>query len=263
MASGSCDMKNFELKFFSVVYLILFTCVSVWAQQGTPSQKETSSANEKEEGLSRAKISFSETIWDFGYVPKTGKVSHTYKIKNVGEDTLAIVKVRTTCGCTSAPLSKERLAPGEIADLEVVFDPTKVTVEQTSKKVQVFSNDPNQPFAEIKFNAKIGKSNSLVKVTPPNIDFDTISQGTGETQTLTIENISGEKLSLMRTEGPGENLELDLADRVLKPGESIQVEIKLKDNTPLGNLNASFTLDFECSKIVRVSVPVTAFITEE
>jgi hypothetical protein len=255
-------MKNFALKVFTAICLILFTGVSVWAQQGASNQTKSSSPNEKEEP-SRAKISFSETIWDFGYVPKTGKVIHTYKIKNIGEDTLVIVKVRTTCGCTSVPLPKERLASGEIADLEVVFDPSKVTVEQTQKKVQVLSNDPNQPFAEVKFNAKIGKTNSLVKVTPACINFDTLSYGSGRTQNLTIENISGEKLSLMRTEGPGENIDLELTDRVLKPGESIKVEIKLKDNTPPGNLNASFTLDFECSKVARVSVPVTAFITEE
>jgi hypothetical protein len=256
-------MKNFALKGFALFCLILFAGVSVWAQQGTSNQTTSSSPNEKEEEPSRAKISFSETIWDFGYVPKTGKVIHTYKIKNIGEDTLVIVKVRTTCGCTSAPLSKERLASGEIADLEVVFDPTKVKVEQTSKKVQVLSNDPNQPFAEVKFNAKIGKTNSLVKITPPSIDFDTLTQGIGGSQTLTIENISGEKLSLMRTEGPGENLDLDLADRILKPGENIQFTVKLKENTPSGIINASFTLDFECSKVVRVSIPITAYITKE
>lgn len=256
-------MKMLVLKIFAAIYLILFACVFVWAQQSTSNQNAKSSPDEKEAGLSRAKISFSETLWDFGYVPKTGKVSHIYKIKNVGEDTLVIVKVRTTCGCTSAPLPKERLAPGEIADLEVVFDPTRVTVEQTSKKVQVLSNDPNQPFAEVKFNAKIGKTNSLAKITPPSINFDTLSQGTGGVQTLTIENISGEKLSLTRPEESGENIDLDQIDRILNPGESIQVTVRLKENTPPGNFNASFTLDFECSKVARVSVPITAFITEE
>jgi hypothetical protein len=263
MASGSCDMKNFAINIFTTICLILLVCVVVRAQQGTTDETVTSSTTEKEAGLSRAKISFSETLWDFGYVPKTGKVSHTYKIKNVGEDTLVIVKVRTTCGCTSAPLPKEKLAPGEIADLEVVFDPTKVAVEQTSKKVQVISNDPDQPFVEVRFSAKIGRTNSLAKITPSSLDFDTLSQRMGGVQTLTIENISGEKLSLTRPQESGENIDLDLVDRVLEPGENIQVTVRLKENTLPGNFNASFTLDFECSKVARVSVPVTAFITEE
>lgn len=234
-------MKNPCLKSSLVLFFILLTAVSASAQKGE---------------LSRAKISFSETMWDFGYVPKTGRVSHTYQIKNIGQDTLIIVKVRTTCGCTTAPLSKQRIAPNQTADMKVIFNPTKIVVGETTKKVQVISNDPANPFAEVQFTAKIGKSNSLVKLTPTGINFDTVSQGTEDVRTLTIENISGEKLSIKLIEGPGENIDLDLESKSLKPGESIQITLKLKKEAASGNLHTSLTLDFEDSKIARVSIPI-------
>lgn len=241
-------MKNPCLKSSLVLFFILLTAVSASAQKGE---------------LSRAKISFSETMWDFGYVPKTGRVSHTYQIKNIGQDTLIIVKVRTTCGCTTAPLSKQRIAPNQTADMKVIFNPTKIVVGETTKKVQVISNDPANPFAEVQFTAKIGKSNSLVKLTPTGINFDTVSQGTEDVRTLTIESISGEKLSIKLIEGPGENIDLDLESKSLKPGKSIQITLKLKKEAASGNLHTSLTLDFEDSKIARVSIPIHGVVISE
>ena len=40
------------------------------------------------------KIVVPEESWDFGYVPQQGTFTHDYWIKNVGTDTLRIVKVK-------------------------------------------------------------------------------------------------------------------------------------------------------------------------
>jgi hypothetical protein len=240
--------------------LMLLTGVSVQAQQILPFQSLTSGSNGQAQTPSRAKIAFSETLWDFGHIPKTGKVVHTYQIKSVGEDTLIIAKVRTTCGCTSAPLSKDTLAPGETAKLDVIFDPAKITVGETTKRLHVVCNDPDNPLAEIRFRAKIGDGSSLVKVTPAFVDFDTVLTGAETVRTLTIENTSGEKLSLTRVEGPGDDVKLDLKNQVLQPGQTIQAALELGDNLVSENVQTSLTLDFECSKIARITIPITAFI---
>jgi hypothetical protein len=246
IASRSCSMKTACLKSCLVLFIILLTAMFTSAQKGEPS---------------RAKISFSETMWDFGYVPKTGKVSHTYLVKNIGEDTLIIVKVRTSCGCTTAPLSKQRIAPHETAEMKVIFDPRKIKIGETTKRLQVISNDPNNPFADVQFTAKIGRSNSLVKLTPTEINFDTVAQGTEDVRT--IENISGEKLSMELIEVPGETIQLDLENTSLKPGESVQINLKLKNEATSGNFHTSLTLDFEGSKIARVSIPISGVVVSK
>jgi hypothetical protein len=238
-------------KFAKNLFLTLFFILSVipaFAQEGESPQP---------------KIYLPHTLWDFGYVPKTGSVSHTYQIKNIGDDTLIIVKVRTTCGCTTAPLSKQRLAPGEIAEMEVIFDPRRIKVGESSKRLHVISNDPVNPFTDVRFTAKIGLTNSLIKLTPTEINFDTISSATEEMRTITLENISEEELSLSIVEGPGKDVELDLNTQSIKPGESTQISFKLKKDATLGNLSTSLTLDFECSKIARVSIPIGGVIVSE
>ena len=232
-----------------IAVLILFVALPAFGQQ---------------EEQSRARISFSETMWDFGYVPKTGKVVHIYKVKNIGEDTLIIAKVRTTCGCTTTPLSKERIAPDEATDMKVVFDPEKLMAgDQTKRKLQVISNDPMKPIAEVQFTAKLGKVNSLVKVYPAGINFDTVSRGAGAVRTVALENISGEKLSLELIEGPGEEMEVELPGKTLDPGEKAEMTLKIREGAASGNLNTSVTLDFECSKIARVSIPIAAVVAQE
>jgi len=218
----------------------------------------------QQEYQSRARISFSEVMWDFGYVPKTGKVVHIYEVRNIGEDTLIIAKVRTTCGCTTTPLSKERIAPDEATDMKVVFDPEKLMAgDQTKRKLQVISNDPIHPIAEVQFTAKLGKANSLVKVYPAGINFDTVSRDAGAVRTVTLENISGEKLSLRLIEGPGEEMEVELPGKSLDPGEKAEMTLTIKEGTTSGSLHTSVTLDFECSKIARISIPIAAVIAQE
>jgi hypothetical protein len=242
--------------------LALFVSTSGWAQQILPLQSYTSASNGQTQTASRAKIAFSETLWDFGHIPRAGKVVHTYQIRSVGEDTLIIAKVRTTCGCTSAPLSRDTLAPGETATLDVIFDPAKVMVGETTKRLHVVCNDPGNPLAEIRFRAKIGNGSSLVKVTPAFVDFDTVLAGAETVRTLTIENTSGEKLSLTRVEGPRDGVDLDLRNQTLQPGQSVQAALKLKDGAVSGNIQTSLTLDFECSKTARVTIPIAAFIPQ-
>lgn len=214
--------------------------------------------------LSRGRISFSETMWNFGNVPKTGIVSHTYLIKNIGQDTLTIVKVRPTCGCTTTPLSQQKLAPNHTTEMKVFFDPRKIpVVGESTKKLQVISDDSTNPIAEVQFIAKIGTSSSLVKLTPTEIDFDTVVLGTEEVRSFKVENVSGEKLSMQVIEGPRENVDVDIGSKTLMPGESIQIVLKLKKEVNPGNINSSLTLDFEGTKISRVSIPIFGMIVNK
>jgi hypothetical protein len=210
----------------------------------------------QEEKLSKARIFLPDTRWDFGCVPKRGSVCHTFKVKNIGEDTLIIVRVRPGCGCTMAPLSKDRLAPDETADLEVIFDPEKIRKGETSKNIQIISNDPTKPFQDLSFTARVEETNSLAKLTPEEACFDTIRQVGKAKLRLIVENISQEKLSMKLIDEPKDFVELNIEKHSLKPGEKAEITLGLKKDAPQGSFRTSFSLDFENSKMARITVPV-------
>lgn len=214
----------------------------------------------QKEKLSKARIFLPDTRWDFGCVPKGGPVSHIFQVKNIGEDTLIIVRVRPGCGCTTVPLSKDRLAPNETSDLEVIFDSEKIRKGKTSKSIQITSNDPTKPFQDIHFTARVGESNSLVKLTPEEIRFDTIYRVKEAKQKFTVENISGEELSIDLIDAPKHFVDLNVKDDSLKPSEKAEISVELKKDAPQGSFCTSFTLSFENSKMVRVTVPVSGVV---
>lgn len=118
-------MKTFKLTYiFAVAALVGLLLLSVPARGA-----------EKPD----AKISFSETVYDFGLVSlKKGKVSHEFKFTNAGGKNLVITNARADCGCTRPEYSDAPVAPGKSGTLKVTFAPA--AKGHFSKKVTVTTN---------------------------------------------------------------------------------------------------------------------------
>lgn len=71
-------------------------------------------------------------------------VNHSFLVTNIGDETLHLAGVSTSCGCTTASLAKTELAPGE----SVAVDATVNTAGfrgTVTRSVLVDSNDPVNP----------------------------------------------------------------------------------------------------------------------
>jgi hypothetical protein len=77
--------------------------------------------------LSTASVALADLHWDnpiqeFERVPEDGSVTARYTFKNAGAAPITIRRVQTSCGCTSAKLSKSTFTPGETGEIEVKFN---------------------------------------------------------------------------------------------------------------------------------------------
>lgn len=62
---------------------------------------------------------------DFGTIrEENGKVSRKVKAVNISTDTTFIISARTSCGCSAAEYSEEKLAPGDTTIVTITYDPT-------------------------------------------------------------------------------------------------------------------------------------------
>jgi rhodanese-related sulfurtransferase len=88
-------------------------------------------------------------------------VSHTFVLTNVGDETLTITDVVTSCGCTTTALAKRELAPTESVDLQATVNTTGFhgTVTRT---VSVTSNDPASPVAVFQIVVTIAEPSAPV-----------------------------------------------------------------------------------------------------
>ncbi len=143
------------------------------------------------------KIEVSPALYDFGTIAATDRVETTISVRNVGESTLEILSVTTSCGCTKAQLEAEKIEPGQTTPLKIIFDArshvgerqTPLTEpEAVTHLVYLRTNDPQHPEAEIEIRARLephlldpfpqekGEQNSP----PP------LGEGPGERLTVTI-----------------------------------------------------------------------------
>ncbi|MDN5203798.1 DUF1573 domain-containing protein [Fulvivirgaceae bacterium BMA10] len=100
------------------------------------------------------KISFDETLHDFGEIRKGDLARADFTITNIGKSPLNIRKTKANCGCTVSKLAKNDIEPGESIALKVVFNSTgKVGNQQ--KSITVYSNDPTGPTKVLTIKAKI------------------------------------------------------------------------------------------------------------
>lgn len=128
-------------------------------------------------------IQFDKEVWDFGQT-KQGKIlTHVFTFKNVGDSLLKIERVRTSCGCAAALVTKKEIKPGGNGEIEVTFNTTGYG-GKVSKYVYVESNDQKQPNTQLTVEASI-------EIPPrPQIDLDRYSVDTGlilETEDIQIQ----------------------------------------------------------------------------
>ena len=123
------------------------------------------------------RIKFKEPVRDFGRVKAGEILSHEFVFANAGDATLHIKKVTTTCGCTAALLSDERLDPGKQGKIEVKFD-TRGYGGRVSKYIFVDSNDPRQARVQLEVAADIEVPPSpKIEINPYNHDAGLLVAG--------------------------------------------------------------------------------------
>jgi Protein of unknown function (DUF1573) len=81
-------------------------------------------------------------------------VTAHFKFQNVGQSEIKITSVSTSCGCTTAALQKDNVAPGEKGEIEATFNVGgRVGLQQ--KTILVESTDPQNPKASLTLRVHI------------------------------------------------------------------------------------------------------------
>ncbi len=113
----------------------------------------------------RALGKFKETSWDFGKIKQGEVLAHDFVFTNEGEGPLVIERIASTCGCTAALASEDKIGPGKTGKINVTFD-SRGYSGKIVKYIHVESNDSEDPSREIRIEAEI-------EVPPqPRIDLD-------------------------------------------------------------------------------------------
>ena len=85
---------------------------------------------------------FASVTHNFGEIlEQAGIVSHSFKVKNVGETPLIINRVATSCGCTASKYTKEPILPNTEGVVTVSYNPVG-RPGRINQRITVFTNAP-------------------------------------------------------------------------------------------------------------------------
>ncbi len=93
---------------------------------------------------STPRISVSENKHHFGKVKEGRVLTLNLGIKSIGDSELIITDVQTSCGCTAALLSSDKLKPGDSGNIRIELD-TKGMKGHKTRTLAIKSNDPVNP----------------------------------------------------------------------------------------------------------------------
>jgi hypothetical protein len=83
----------------------------------------------------------SADTFNFGTVEQGSVVRYQLEVLNQGKDTLAIRKIKSSCGCTTGEPDRRLVPPGESAGIDISFN-TYGREGYHAKSVTIYTNDP-------------------------------------------------------------------------------------------------------------------------
>ena len=131
---------------------VLLTWTLSYAQTSSNALVAASTSEEKS-------IEWISTIHNFGEIDYNIPVTATFEFTNTGSEPVAILKVKSSCGCTVADYSKEPVLPGKSATVSATYNAKRnghfqksITINTTDNKahrltlkgVVVQKTNPNQ-----------------------------------------------------------------------------------------------------------------------
>ncbi len=104
------------------ISLFIYTCVFIFC--GLNHAKAQNKAQDLPQNLelTTPKMTFVETVYDFGKVRQGEKIVTSFYFKNTGTKPLQILQVQASCGCTASQWKKEPIQPNEVSEITVTFD---------------------------------------------------------------------------------------------------------------------------------------------
>ena len=206
------------------------------------------------------RIKTQQEIYDFGIVPQLSEVSHVFWLKNTGDEILMIDKLIPNCGCTEAPLEKNRVEPGDSSRVELVFGSSTYQGE-IKKFAQIVSNAQGRAPA-LTFTANVVTDSDAVGplvATPCRLNLNEDqpeADGDGWVARFTLKNSGDIPISVTTLDKPDRTIETDGFDGILGPGEGREVTLRFNAGMPDQFFSKSLTFLAAGPVQQRLTVPI-------
>ena len=198
-------------------------------------------------------------VHDFGTVPHGTLCTHKLSVTNIYGVPIQVTDIRVECGCLKAYPPNKVLLPNEQAEFVVTMN-AGAFKGLNSKKMQV-AFGPN--FVSVAVLRFVATSREDVTLTPGEVDFGIISQGSKPSKTVVLKYNGRQgdwKLDAIASASPAFDVEVKEASRGALLGVEYYIVVSMKSDAPAGSINDSIAIKTNDPAVPVVNVNVRAAI---
>jgi hypothetical protein len=184
---------------------------------------------------------FSERGHDFGPVPRGAKVRHSFVLTNRLTESVTILDVRASCGCTTGRAVASIVAPGQSTAVDAEMD-TRNFVGKKATTLFVSLVTASGREAEV----RLGVSSTILSdivLNPGTIDFGAVTRGQALSLTLTIDRVGLPNWQIQRMISACKAIDASLNESV-RNGRNVGyvLKVSLRPDAPAGTFRDEIRL---------------------
>ena len=189
--------------------------------------------------LNWAQKMFEKLNHDFGVVARGADVGYRFKITNLYQQPVHITSVHTTCGCSAATPSKNTLASGEEAYVEITMDTQRFIRRKDSNLIVTFDAPQH---GEVKIPVTVYIRTDVV-LTPGSVNFGAVDHGSEAQRKIEIAYAGRGDWTIKDVRTGSEHLSAKVVETGRGGGRvSYDLLVTLKPTSPVGTVRQQITL---------------------
>ncbi len=207
-----------------------------------------------------ARKMFTVTSHNFGTVAKGSKTEYRFVFRNIYEENLHVVGVRTSCGCTSPTITKQDLATHETAEIVATFN-TRTFLGQHGATLTVTFDKPF--YAEVQLRVA-GNIRGDVMFDPPFVDLGNVDLGKGAERQVRVTHVGSSPWEIKDVRSANANFEVSLSKPTHTGSKTVyDLVARLKPSTPPGYLKGQLILVTNDSRATQIPMDVEGRVVAE
>ena len=212
--------------------------------------------------LAQPKAKAETLVHDFGVMPRGETASHTFILRNEGDEDLLIEIVRASCACTVVD-HPDVIKPGENGEIRIDLD-TMLLNGPSSKNVSLYTNDPAAARIDLTVKAD---SRPYIDVFPGYFRYIVVQGFTDEaTIKQTVLASSPKEFSVVAVEAPVPFIDVSFREATAAErdenhdGPQWIVEATLAPDAPVGPLSGYIEIVTDHARQKKASIPLSGFV---
>jgi hypothetical protein len=200
-----------------------------------------------------AKKMFEAHSHDFGMVARGSKQEYSFVLTNSYKEDVHISDVRSSCGCTTPRVTKDRIKTHEQSAIALAYN-TRSFLGAKSATVTVTFDEPY--YAEVQLTVN-GYIRSDVVFNPGAVEFGSVDAGQTASTKVSISYAGRDDWEITDVRSANESFEVELQETLRSGGRvNYEMVVRLKPDAPPGFIHDQLLIVTNDSGASNVSLPV-------